>query len=399
MSDDSQNSEIRQPIAFFSQGFRPFFLGAAIWSITAISIWVTMLITGMALPSRFDPLSWHIHEMLFGFVMAAVAGFLLTAIPNWTKRLPVSGKPLAVLVAMWLAGRLACLFSLLMPVWLGIAADLAFPLALIGVAAREIVAGRNWRNLVILVPVALLGVANLLMYLEASGMAVADGLGWRLGLGAIVALVSLIGGRIIPSFSRNWLVKQNATVLPAPVGKPDKIALFTLIIALLGWAAFPDSQLVGYLLLLGSALNLWRLYRWRGLSTAKEPLLLILHIGYGWTTVGTFMLGLSVLGNKVPTTAAVHALTVGAIGTMVLAVMSRATRGHTGRSLLADAPTRVMYVLITLGAASRISAAFSANWAMTLIYLSAGLWCAAFATFAAAYGPMLLFSQKRQIDG
>jgi uncharacterized protein involved in response to NO len=390
---------MKQNFAIFSQGFRPFFFGAAIWSITAISVWVTMLVTGMVLPSRFDPLTWHIHEMLFGFVMAAVAGFLLTAIPNWTKRLPVSGVPLEILVALWLVGRPACFFSLLMPVWLGIAADLAFPLALIAVATREIVAGRNWRNLVIVVPVALSRVANLLMHLEASGMVVAQGLGWRLGLGAIVALVTLIGGRIIPSFSRNWLLKQHATVLPAPVGKPDKIALFTLIIALLGWAALPGSQLVGYLLLLGSALNLWRLYRWRGISTAKEPLLLILHIGYGWTIVGTLLLGLSVLVNTVPTTAAVHALTVGAIGTMILAVMSRATRGHTGRPLLTDAPTRVMYVLVTLGAFARISAAFSANWSMTLIYLSAGLWCGAFATFAVAYGPMLLFSQKRQLDG
>jgi len=156
-----------------------------------------MLVTGMALPSRFDPLTWHIHEMLFGFVMAAIAGFLLTAIPNWTKRLPVSGVPLEILVALWLVGRVACFFSLLMPVWLGIAADLAFPLVLIAVATREIVAGRNWRNLVIVVPVALLVIANLLMHLEASGMAVAQGLGWRLGLGAIVALVTLIGGRII----------------------------------------------------------------------------------------------------------------------------------------------------------------------------------------------------------
>jgi len=206
------------------------------------------------------------------------------------------------------------------------------------------------------------------------------------------------GAGQIPSFSRNWLLKQHATVLPAPVGNPDKIALFTLIVALLGWAALPDSQLVGYLLLLGSALNLWRLYRWRGISTAKEPLLLILHIGYGWTIVGTFLLGLSVLVNTVPTTAAVHALTVGAIGTMILAVMSRATRGHTGQPLIADGPTRLMYVLVTLASFARISAAFSANWATTLIYLSAGFWCAAFATFAVSYGPILL-SQKRQIGG
>ena len=353
-----------------------------------------MLTTGAALPSRFDPLTWHMHEMLFGFVMAAIAGFLLTAIPNWTKRLPISGRPLAGLAGLWLAGRLACLFSLLMPVWLGIATDLAFPVALAAVAAREIVAGRNWRNLIILTPVTILGISNLLMHLEANGILAGQGLGWRLALAAVVALISLIGGRIIPSFSRNWLVKEKATVLPAPVGWPDKAALVSLLTGLTGWAVLPGSQAIACLVLLGSALNLWRLYRWRGASTAKEPLLLILHIGYGWTIIGTALLGLSVLTSWVPTTAAVHALTVGAIGTMILAVMSRATRGHTGRPLTADTATRLIYVLVTLGALVRVSAAFCTDWATVLLYVSAGLWCGAFAIFAAAYAPMLLMSRS-----
>lgn len=386
-------------LALFSQGFRPFFLAAALWGALAVAIWIWILRTGSTLPSRFDPLSWHMHEMLFGFVMAAVAGFLLTAIPNWTKRLPVSGTPLLGLTSLWLAGRLASLMSLFLPVWIGIAADLAFPVALTAVAAREIVAGRNWRNLVVLAPVTILGVANLLMHLEANGILALEGLGWRLGLGAIVLLVCLIGGRIIPSFSRNWLVKQNATVLPAPIGPPDKIALVVLIAALLGWAALPNSKLVATLLLLGSALHLWRLYRWRGISTAKEPLLLILHIGYAWTVIGTGLLGLSTLTDQVPTTAAVHALTVGAIGTMILAVMSRATRGHTGRPLVADASTQLMYVLVTLAALARVWAAFNGGLSIALLYLSAGLWCAAFVTFGAAYGPMLLTSKNNKPIG
>ncbi len=380
--------------AIFSQGFRPFFFGAAVWSVIAIGIRIAVLTTGTALPSRFDPLTWHMHEMLFGFVMAAIAGFLLTAIPNWTKRLPISGWPLAGLAGLWLAGRLACLFSLLMPVWLGIATDLSFPVVLAAVAAREIVAGRNWRNLIILTPVTILGISNLLMHLEANGIVAGQGLGWRLALAAVVALISLIGGRIIPSFSRNWLVKEKAAVLPAPVGWPDKAALVSLLTGLAGWAVLPESQAIAWLVLLGAALNLWRLYRWRGASTAKEPLLLILHIGYGWTIIGTTLLGLSVLTSWVPTTAAVHALTVGAIGTMILAVMSRATRGHTGRPLTADTATRLVYVLVTLGALVRVSAAFSTDWATVLVYVSAGLWCGAFAVFAGAYAPMLLMSRS-----
>ena len=141
-----------------------------------------MLTTGAALPSRFDPLTWHIHEMLFGFVMAAIAGFLLTAIPNWTRRLPVSGVPLAVLAGLWLLGRIVCLVSALIPAWIAAAADLSFPVVLVGVVAREIIAGRNWRNLPMVAPVSVLGVANLLMHLEAEDVGIPSGLGWRLGL-------------------------------------------------------------------------------------------------------------------------------------------------------------------------------------------------------------------------
>lgn len=393
MNTASQNASGRGNFAIFAQGFRPFFFGAAIWAVIAIGIWVDMLLTGAALPSRFDPLAWHIHEMLFGFVMAAVAGFLLTAIPNWTKRPPISGAPLAALAGLWLAGRIACLISLMMPAWLAVAADLIFPIILVAAAGREIIAGKNWRNLVMLVPVTVLGVANLLMHLETDGVAIAAGLGWRLGVAAIIALISLIGGRIIPNFTRNWLLKQNSSALPAQAGWPDKAALGTLLGGLFGWAAFPMSRAVAGLVLLGAVLNVWRLYRWRGVSTGKEPLLLVLHIGYGWIVVGAAMLSLSVLTQRIPEGAAVHALTVGAIGTMILAVMSRATRGHTGRPLTSDAITRLIYILVTLGAMIRISAEFSADWMMSLLLISAGLWSAAFAIFALTYAPMLLWSR------
>ena len=146
-----------------------------------------MLVTGTSLPSRFDPLSWHVHEMLFGFVMAAIAGFLLTAIPNWTRRLPINGVPLALLVGLWLLGRLVCLVSAFVPFWLSSSVDLSFPVVLVAVAAREIIAGRNWRNLPMVVPVTVLGIANLLMHLETEGFAVPAGLGWRLGLAPLLS--------------------------------------------------------------------------------------------------------------------------------------------------------------------------------------------------------------------
>jgi uncharacterized protein involved in response to NO len=375
---------------FLTQGFRTFFFAAAFWSAAALAFWILMLTTGLEAPSRFEPLTWHIHEMLFGFIMAAIAGFLLTAIPNWTQRLPVSGGPLALLAGLWLLGRIACLVSATMPPWLAIAADLCFPVILVAVVAREIVAGRNWRNLPMVAPVVLLGIANLLMHLESIGLPVPAGLGWRLGLAAVIVLVSVVAGRIVPSFTRNWLAKRRGADLPAPRGWIDRVALGVLHAGLFGWAAFPEFGVIGLILLAGAALNLWRLLRWRGVDTAAEPLLLILHVGYGWLVLGAGLLGASMLDDHVPQSAAVHALTAGAIGTMILAVMTRATRGHTGRDLSADRGTRLIYLLVSLAAITRVVAAFGIAWILPLLIASACFWVAAFGGFLLRYGPMLL---------
>ncbi len=382
--------------AFLAQGFRPFFLAAALWSAAALPLWILMLATGATMPSRFEPLAWHAHEMLFGFVMAAVAGFLLTAIPNWTQRLPVSGGPLALLAGLWLLGRVACLVSALLPAWLAAAADLSFPAALVAVVAREIIAGGNRRNLPMVAPVAVLGIANLLMHLEADGIGVPAGLGWRLGLAAVIVLISVVGGRIVPSFTRNWLAKRPQAALPAQPGRIDRAALGALHAGLFGWAFLPSFPPVGVILLVGSALNFWRLWRWRGADTAAEPLLLVLHVGYAWLALGAGLLGLSVLDAAVPQSAAIHALTAGAIGTMILAVMTRATRGHTGRALSADRATGAIYLLVNLAAIARLAAAFAASWTMPLLIASACLWTAAFAGFALVYGPMLLLPRDRR---
>jgi uncharacterized protein involved in response to NO len=375
---------------FLTQGFRPFFFAAALWSAVALLLWILIYAAGLSVPSRFEPLSWHMHEMLFGFIMAAIAGFLLTAIPNWTQRLPVSGAPLALLAGLWLLGRIVCLVSAALPSWLAIAADLSFPAVLVGVVAREIVAGRNWRNLPMVAPVTLLGIANLLMHLESAGVPVPSGLGWRLGLAAVVVLVSVVAGRIVPSFTRNWLAKRQGAEHPAPHGRIDRAALGVLHAGLFGWAAFPSFSAIGVLLLLGAALNLWRLLRWRGAATTAEPLLLILHIGYGWLVLGAGLLGASMLDDFVPRSAAIHALTAGAIGTMILAVTTRATRGHTGRDLTADRVTSLIYVLVNLAAVTRVTAAFITAWTLPLLIASACFWVAAFGGFLLRYGPMLL---------
>jgi len=202
MNTIAADAATHRPVpAFLTHGFRPFFVAAGLWSVSALLLWIVMFATGSTVPSRFDPLAWHIHEMLFGFVMAAVAGFLLAAIPNWTGRRPLSGAPLTLLAGLWLLGRISCLISALLPPWLAIVADLSFPLVLAGVATREIAAGRNHRNLPLIAAVTVLTIANLLMHLEAIDVPMSGGLGWRLGLAAVIVLISVIGGRIVPVFT------------------------------------------------------------------------------------------------------------------------------------------------------------------------------------------------------
>ncbi len=385
------SSEARTPRTLLSYGFRPFFLGAALWAAIALALWIMMLTVGLALPSRLDPLDWHIHEMLFGFVPAAVAGFLLTAISEWTGRRPVSGALLGLLAGLWLVGRLDALISALIPAWLAITADIAFPFTLAAIVAREIIAARNRRNYRMIVPVVVLALAQLMTDLGAEGgLGALTGYGWRLGLATILILISVVGGRIVPSFTRNWLARLGQNRLPPPVELLDRVSLGILHAALLAWAFFPENRATGMALLVGSALNLWRLLRWRGAATRSEMLLLILHLGYAWLILGVAALGAATLDTAFPLDAAIHALTAGAIGTMILAVMTRVSRGHTGHDLTADAATILIYALVILAVCLRIAAAFAGTASEDLLLAAAGLWIAAFALFAVHYAPLLL---------
>jgi uncharacterized protein involved in response to NO len=376
--------------AVLDYAFRPMFLAAGSWAVIALALWLAMFFGYVQLPTRFDPLAWHVHEMLFGFVMAAVAGFLLTAIPNWTGRLPVRGLGLAALAGLWLLGRLACLISADLPAWLAVLADLAFPTALLAVAAREIIAGRNWRNLPMTAPLMLFIIADLLMHLESLGVAVPIGLGWRLAVGAPVVLISVIGGRIIPSFTRNWLFKRKSPRLPSPQDMLDTAAVALLAAALILWAFLPDHRVTGALLIAAALVNTVRLGRWAGIASWPEPLLFILHIGYGWVAVGTALLGLSIFNIGVPVASAIHALTAGATAVMILAVMPRVTLGHTGRELMANRATVAVFVLINAAAIIRVCASWHTEFMTTLLLVAGACWIAAFGLFELVYGPMLL---------
>ncbi len=380
-----------RPSIFWSYAFRPFFLAAGLWSAFSVLLWIGLYLRGATLPSLFDAMTWHIHSMLFGFVYAAIAGFMLTAIANWTGRPTIRGPLLMTLAALWLLGRIVSLVSAALPFAVAVVVELAFPLLLAALAAREILLARNWRNAVMPVPILLLGVADLLTLLEANGAHQLGGLGWRLAMAAAIALIGLIGGRIIPAFTRNWLIRRRGNErLPASGGNIDKAALVSLQGGLLLWALFPAASAVGLLLLLAGALNLWRLARWRGLDTFAEPMLLILHIAYLWVGIGALLLGGSIVTSAVPMPAAVHALTAGVIGTMILAVMPRVSLGHTGRAIEADGITSISFVCLVLATPLRVWAGFGVAFAAPLLQASALLWAAAFLLFSLRYAPVLL---------
>lgn len=371
------------------QGFRPFFLAASLWAAASIALWLPLFEGRIGLSSEFDPLTWHAHEMIFGFVAAAVAGFLLTAIPNWTGRLPLRGLPLFGLFAVWLAGRIAVAVSAEVGAVPAAAIDLAFLLLLFGFALREIIAGRNWRNLPVAFAVVGLIAANALMHADTLGWIAASGIGARLGIAIVVLMISLIGGRIIPSFTRNWLVKRSDKSLPVPFGRFDRLAVLLVLIAVGGWTFAPDAKPVAVLLLFAGAANLIRWQRWKWHRTLTEPLLWSLHLGFLWLPLGLLLLGAGAFFAAVPAPAGLHALTAGAAGSMILAVMTRATLGHTGRELHADRVTTAIYLLVFVAAALRLAAAFMPVAYLTLLMISAGAWIAAFLLFAIRYGPMM----------
>ena len=378
--------------AVLSAGFRPFFMLAGLWAAIAMLLWLALLYGYATLPTAFDPVTWHGHEMLFGFAQAAIAGFLLTAVPNWTGHMPIQGWGLGALALLFIAGRVAVACSVMLgPI--AMAVDLAFPLALLAVLGREIAAGRNWRNLPMLAVLGLIATANGLTHLEALGWAATGSVGLRLGIAVVVTLIGLVGGRIIPSFTRNWLAKRGVKTLPAPVGRFDAAAMAATIAALAVWTFAPDARLVPPLMAIAAMANFVRLARWQGYRTAAEPLVWVLHVGFLWLPIGFGLIAWAPFTAALAPSAALHALTGGAIATMILAVSTRATRGHTGRELRADRRTTLVYGLVIASAAARIAAGFSANAYWPLLTLAGTAWLAAFTLFLLAYGPMLLGSR------
>jgi uncharacterized protein involved in response to NO len=383
-----------EPIALLSYGFRPFFLGAALWACIAMVLWIGLLSGSWSFATRYGVIAWHAHEFLFGYIAAVMTGFLLTAIPNWTGRFPLQGRPLLALLILWLAGRAAMLATDKIGTAAAAIIDCAYLVTLTAVITREIVAGGNWRNLRVGVLVALTAVANIVFQAEVLIYA-GPNYGLRLSVAAIVALIMVVGGRITPSFTNNWLTRQGSEKRPAPLGRFDIGSIALAALALIAWIAAPDWYGTAALLLLMAIAQAARLSRWAGARTWREPILFVLHVGYAFVPLGAFMLSLSILWPAiVPISGALHAWTTGAMGTMTLAIMTRATLGHTGREMASTLATIVIYGAMLVAALSRITAPLLPAIYYQVLLVAGVAWLLAFGIFLLVYGPMLLGAKQ-----
>lgn len=378
--------------ALFSHGFRPFFLFGAIYAGAMVPLWLALFAGHLDLPIAFAPRDWHVHEMLFGYVGAVIAGFLLTAVPNWTGRLPIQGGPLALLFASWVAGRAAASFSGWLGWELALTIDAIFLLLLAAAVAREIVAGRKWNNLKVVAIVSLLAVTNIAFHLEAHLSGLAE-YSTRAGIAIVVTLVCVIGGRIVPSFTRNWLARRAPGRLPIPFNRFDAVAMMTGVCAMIVWLFAPSGRLTAGALGIAGLLHFTRLVRWAGERTCSDRLVLILHVAYAFVPAGFFLSALSAVELVAPG-AGVHAWTGGAIGSMTIAVMTRASLGHTGQALSASVLTHGVYAAIVVAAIARVCAALDPGHGLPLLMVSGTAWALAFFGFAVAYAPLLCRSRR-----
>ena len=372
-----------------SGAFRPFFLLAAVWMAGSILVWVPFYMGHAALPTAFAPRDWHVHAMLFGGVPAIIAGFTLTAVSSWTGRPTIAGRPLAILVLIWLAGRIAVSVSALIGPIAAAAIDLAFPLALAATLGREVVLSGNWRHLRVVGLILLLALADAGFHVEAMERGLAD-VSIRAALSAVLMLILLMGGRITPAFTRNWLKMRGESRLPAPFDRFDAVAMAVSGLAFVSWTVAPVWTGTALVLAFAGVLTAARLTRWRGLATRSEPLLLVLHVAIATIAVGFVIEALAILWPEViDPTAALHLWTAGSVGLTVLGVMTRVSRGHTGRPLKAGRLELAIYALVSFGALLRMAAPYTGGAYIHVLACAGILWAAAFLTFAIGYAGIL----------
>ncbi|MCC7282412.1 MAG: NnrS family protein [Acetobacteraceae bacterium] len=383
-------------LAVFAHGFRPYFLIAGIWAVVPIAVWVSAL-HGAALPDGlFSPQQWHAHEMIAGFIGAAMCGFLLTAVPNWTGRRGYGGPPLVLVAGLFVAARIA--------LWPGVALPpaLAATIALLPIPAvllmvlPALIRSRTPRLFGPPILILLFWFSDVLMLADAAGWQTGTfTTGRTLAINMALALVGLIGGRIVPSFTVNALRRAGRKASLNPIPRIDEAAMVALFAVAAVDVILPDSTVSGLVAAIAAVLVLLRLSGWHGLSTLGQPILWVLHLGYlmiavALATKAAFLLAGWALGMYW-----MHLQAMGAIGLMILAVMSRAILGHTGRALVAPWPAAAGYALVPVAALLRAFGGFAMPY-QAAIGLAGATWIAAYALFLFAFAPMLL---RRRPDG
>ncbi len=336
---------------------------------------------------------WHVHEMVFGFLSCVITGFLLTAIPNWTERSPMKGWPLMFLWTLWLVGRLSVAFSWL-PLFIVALLDGAFLVVVASIVWREIVLAQTWDRLPIGILISLYAGSNLLFHgLFLKG--VETDLAGRLGLTLIMILLAMIGGKITPGFTEDYFEEQGITKQSPPTSRFDGAAILLVAVAGILWIITYNSHsiITGVMFIIAGVVHVIRLSRWFGWLTWREPLVFILHVGYGWLAASFLLLGGALLGIGVHEEEAIHVLTTGAVGVMTLAVMTRASLGHTGRVKQAGFLTVLIFLFVNLGAILRVLGPSLNLFEGRGIVLAAGCWSGAYMLFVLGYGP-ILFGQS-----
>jgi uncharacterized protein involved in response to NO len=387
----------RQTFALFAYGFRPFFWLVGVFAVLAIFAWLGIVTTGL-LPLPGQPaLLWHGHEMLYGFVGAAIAGFLLTAVPSWTNARGFAGAPLVLLALVWLAGRLAFAAAAALPLIVVAVCELAFIPALAFLVAPPLLRARN-RNtplLFVLLAVWISDVVFMVALMRGDGLLAR--LALLVAIDIVLLLITVIGGRIVPAFTASGLRSRGMAANLRTSRWTDGVAIGAMIAIVFVDIFAPWQRAAGIVAALGAMAHLWRLAGWRSLRTLGEPLVWSLHLAYVWMPVGLALKAIFLLTGSPWTTHWLHALTIGAVASMVIAVMTRAALGHTGRPLLAARSIAVAYLLLSFAALVRVFLpAFAVIDYRWTIIIAGAIWLAAFALFLIKYTPILM---RPRIDG
>ncbi|MBV1888773.1 MAG: NnrS family protein, partial [Proteobacteria bacterium] len=378
-------------------GFRPLFSLMALAAIFGIGLWLAYFVLGwQVIFISGNPVLWHSHEMIFGFAAAAIGGFLLTASANWAGRPPVKGFVLILISLAWLAGRLVMTFSaLLNPVWvMGI--DVLYLGLLIVVIGNTLIRAKNRRNYKVIAVLVALFCLNTLYHISSLGGPISANTAIRIALVMVTVMIAIIGGRIVPAFTTNWLRQQNRleqTGKPQSPRMTDELALTLSLVLAVSWGFFPEQLFTGWVAILAGLFHGLRMLGWKGLATVAEPLMFVLHVAYGWLVVALILLGISICFGGFPQSAAIHGLTVGAIGTMILSVAVRVSLGHTGRPLKATKIISLMFGLIAVAAVLRTVAPIGSYY-LELISLSGIFWISAFVLFMIEFIP-IYFQPRR----